>query len=129
MLGFGSSPRNGVCVAGCCGGVGGGGKTESLPGGREDRDDGFSSMGAGVTGIAAAAAGAVADSRTAEAAAPSCSTTTPCDDCMVCCNRIVSNVQTFESVVVEAGATSPTHTYAPAGKQDQQQSTAIIPSR
>jgi hypothetical protein len=105
-----------------------GGETHSPPGSREDRDDGLSSMGADVTGIAAAAAGAVADSKTAAAAEPSCSTTTPCHECMVCCNRIVY-VQTYESVGVEVGATSPTHTYAPASKQDKQQSTAIIPSR
>ena len=132
MLGFGSSPRNGVCVAGCCGGGGGETETESLPGGREGRDDGFSSMVADVTGIAAAgavAAGAVADSMTAAAAEPSCSTTSSCDNCVVCGNHIVSNIQTYEFVSVEAGATSPTHTYTPASKQNQQQATAIIPSR
>jgi len=78
--GLGAALEMAAALLDAAGGGGGEGGTQSLSGGGTGRDDGFSSMGADVTAIAAAAAGAVADAETAAAAEPSCSITTPCDD-------------------------------------------------
>jgi hypothetical protein len=88
MLGFGSSPRNGVCVAGCCAG-GVCAKYDSFSGGGEAPDDG-SRASADVAAMAAAAAAADAVAEAAAVAASACPLTPPCDDCVCCCRQIHS---------------------------------------